>query len=169
MNHRPLLFAALLVFARSVSAQQAPQASQPAQRPPAQATSPALTPEQKAQIARQDANMTQAAAQVVQLVDANRSGEVWDGASSVMKELVTRDDFIRQITTDRNKLGKVVNRGKAVVSRSQFPAGGKVPQGVYINVAVPTKFAKADKPVRELVSFHLDDDKTWRVSGYSLR
>lgn len=113
--------------------------------------------------------MTQAAAQVVQLVDANRTGEVWDGASSVMKELVTRDDFIRQITTDRNKLGKVVNRGKAVVSRSQFPAGGKVPQGVYINVAVPTKFAKADKPVRELVSFHLDDDKTWRVSGYSLR
>jgi hypothetical protein len=55
------------------------------------------------------------------------------------------------------------------VSRSQFPAGAKVPQGLYLNVAVPTTFATSQTPVRELVSFRLDEDKTWRVSGYSLR
>jgi uncharacterized protein DUF4019 len=36
-------------------------------------------------------------------------------------------------------------------------------------VVYATKFANAPQPVRELVSFHLDNDKTWRVSGYSLR
>lgn len=169
MNLRPLLFAVLLACIGSASAQQAPQASRPAQRPQAQATPPKLTPAQQAQLAKQDADMSQAAMQVMQMVDANRTGEVWDGASVAMKGLVTRDDFIKQITSDRNKLGKVTSRGKAVVSRSQFPAGGKVPQGLYINVAVPTRFANLDKPVRELVSFRLDDDKTWRVSGYSLR
>ncbi len=169
MNLRPMLFVTLLACIGSASAQQTPQASQPVQRPQTQATQPKLTPEQQAQLARQDANMTQAAMQVMQMVDANRTGEVWDGASAAMKGLVTRDDFIRQVTADRNKLGKLGSRGKALVSRSQFPAGGKVPQGLYINVAVPTKFANLEKPVRELVSFRLDDDKTWRVSGYSLR
>ena len=39
----------------------------------------------------------------------------------------------------------------------------------YANVVYASKFANAPQPVRELASFHLDDDQTWRVSGYSLR
>ena len=45
----------------------------------------------------------------------------------------------------------------------------QVPEGLYINVSFPTRFAKAPQPVRELVSFRLDEDKTWRLAGYSLR
>ncbi len=101
--------------------------------------------------------------------DANRIGEVWDGASPTMKRLVSKDEFVKQVTMDRNRLGAPAGRGQAGVSRSQFAAGGQVPAGLYINVSFPTKFAKAPQQVRELVSFHLDDDKTWRVSGYSLR
>ena len=44
-----------------------------------------------------------------------------------------------------------------------------MPAGNYINVVFATRFANAAEPVRELVSFHLDEDKTWRVSGYSVR
>jgi hypothetical protein len=172
MNHRFLLSAALLACIGTASAQQA-QPSQPASRPQAQAATrpaqPKLTPQQQAQLAKQNADMTQAALRVMQMVDANRIGEVWDGASPAMKRMVTRDDFVKQVTIDRNRLGKPATRGKAGVSRSQFPAGAKVPQGLYLNVAVPTKFANAPQPVRELVSFRLDEDKTWRVSGYSLR
>lgn len=169
MNLRLLLFVALLACIGSAAARQAPEASPPEQRPQAQAVPPKPTPAQQARLARQEADMTRAAMQVMQMVDANRIGEVWDSASAAMKGLVTRDDFIEQITSDRNTLGKVTSRGKAVVGHSRFPAGGKAPQGLYINIAVPTRFANLDKPVRELVSFRLDDDKTWRVSGYSLR
>ena len=171
MNHRFLLSVALLACMGTASAQQQSQPLQTA-RPQAQAARPAqttLTPQQQAQLAKQNTEMSQAALQVVQMVDANRIGEVWDGASATMKRSVTKDDFIKQITIDRNKLGKVNSRGRAAVSRSQFPAGAKVPQGLYLNVAMPTTFASAQKPVRELVSFRLDEDKTWRVSGYSLR
>jgi|SRR5690606_1365020 len=167
MNHRFLLSAALLAFIGTASAQQQARPSQPApQQAQAQQT---LTPQQQAQLAKQNDDMSRAALQVMQMVDANRIGEVWDGASATMKGLVSRDDFVRQITIDRNKLGQVASRGKAAVSRSQFPAGASVPEGLYLNVAVPTTFSKSAEPVRELVSFRLDEDKTWRVSGYSLR
>ncbi len=181
MNNRSLfLSAALLACASaSVMAQQSQPARAPAQQParpaaqgqpaPAAAQQPQLTPEQRAALAKQDADMTRGAQQVLALVDANRVGEVWDGASPTMKRLVSKDEFIKQVTIDRNRLGAPVSRGQAVISRSQFAAGGQVPAGLYINVNFPTKFAKAPQPVRELVSFHLDDDKTWRVSGYSLR
>lgn len=175
MNNRKLLLAvSLLAFAGAATAQQPQQQparpAAPAARP-AQPTqqAPALTPQQRAALTKQDADMTQAAGQVVKMVDANRIAEVWDGASPTMKRLVTKDEFIKQVTIDRNKLGAAGARGQAVVSRSQFAAGGQVPAGLYINVNFPTKFAKAAQPVRELVSFRLDEDKTWRVSGYSLR
>ncbi|MGV8932074.1 MAG: DUF4019 domain-containing protein [Luteimonas sp.] len=168
MNHRFLLSAALLACMGAASAQQ-PQPAARVQAPATQPAQTALSPAQQAQLAKQNAEMSQAALQVMQMVDSNRIGEIWDGASATMKGLVNKDDFIKQITIDRNKLGKAAARGKPAVSRSQFPAGAKVPEGLYLNVAVPTTFANSPKPVRELVSFRLDADKTWRVSGYSLR
>jgi len=151
-------------------------AQQPASQPPAGATpataQPAidqLTPEQRAALAKQDADMTQAALQVLQMVDANRIGEVWDGASAAMKQMVPRDEFIRQVTIDRNRLGAVASRATPEVSRSLFRAGQQVPEGLYINVRSATNFANNGEPVRELVSFRLDEDRVWRVSGYSLR
>ena len=56
-----------------------------------------------------------------------------------------------------------------MVTRSLFEPGQQVPQGLYINVRSATKFANHAEPVRELVSFRLDEDRVWRVSGYSLR
>jgi len=176
MKHRFLLSAALLAFVGTASAQQ--QQARPSQPAPQQQARPAapqqqaqqaMTPQQQAQVAKQNADMSRAALQVMQMVDANRIGEVWDNASATMKRLVTRDDFVKQITIDRNRLGTAGTRGKPAVSRSKFPAGASVPEGMYLNVAVPTTFSKSNTPVRELVSFRLDEDRTWRVSGYSLR
>lgn len=169
MNNRKILLAASLLACAGMAFAQQPQparAPAPAGQQPAQ---PTLTPAQRAALAKQDVDTTNAAIQVLKMVDANRIGEVWDGASPSMKRIVARDNFIKQVTIDRNRLGTPAGRGKAVVSRSQFGAGGQVPAGLYINVNFPTKFAKAPQPVRELVSFRLDEDKTWRVSGYSTR
>lgn len=174
MNRLRLLSTlAALAFSAGVCAQQA--APQP--RPAASAAAPAaqqpameqLTPEQRAALAKQDADMTQAALRVMQLVDANRVGEVWDGGSTAMKRLVPRDEFVKQVTIDRNRLGKVASRANPNVSRSLFKPGEQVPEGLYINVRSATTFANQPQPVRELVSFRLDEDRVWRVSGYSLR
>ncbi|MDR7191504.1 DUF4019 domain-containing protein [Luteimonas terrae] len=161
------LSAALLVASASAA-----HAQQPPAQPAAQAgaaAQPPLTPEQQAQVARQDAEMGAAALQVMQMIDSNRAGEVWDGASATMKSAVTRDEFVRQLNVDRNRLGAPTKRDQPVVSRSQFGAGEAVPEGIYINVASPTTFASQPEAVRELVSFRFDEDRTWRVSGYSVR
>lgn len=159
----------LLAFAGAVSAQQpAPPARAPAQNPQA-AQQQQLTPEQKAQVARQDAEMTSAAARVVQMVDQNKTADVWAGASPVAKGAVPLDEFVKQIALDRQKLGAVTERKQLAVTRAVYPAGGQVPAGNYVNVVYATKFASTPQPVRELVSFHLDDDKIWRISGYSVR
>jgi len=167
------LSAAVLAVCASTASAQQPQAQPPEQ--PAAAAQPApaaqqqLTPEQQAQVARQDAEMGAAALQVMQMIDGNRAGEVWDGASPTMKSAVTRDEFVRQINIDRSRLGAPGKRDQPVVSRSQFGAGEAVPEGIYVNVASPTTFANQPEAVRELVSFRFDEDRTWRVSGYSLR
>lgn len=155
----------LLAFAGAASAQ---QPAQPA-RAPAQSQQQQLTPAQQALVARQDAEMANAAAWVVQNVDKNNAAEVWRGASSVAKGVVTEQAFVAQIAQDRQKLGAVTDRKQATITRTAYPAGGQVPAGNYVNVAYLTKFANMPQPVRELVSFHLDDDKVWRVSGYSVR
>lgn len=165
---RPASLLLALALCGSVSAQQ--PAAGPAPAPAADAPAmEQLTPEQREALARQDAEMTGAALRVMQLVDGNRIGEIWDGASAAMKQAVTRDEFVRQVTIDRNRLGAVSSRASPEVSRSLFPAGQPVPEGLYINVRSATTFAGQAQPVRELVSFRLDEDRVWRVSGYSLR
>ena len=161
-NLRFSVLASLLLVTTVASAQ---QAATPA--PAAQA--PQLTAEQQAQVARQDAEMSGAAAQVIQLMDQGKSAEIWDGASPVAKAVVNRQDFVTQIAADRTRLGAPTERKQVAVTRAAYAAGGAVPAGNYINVVFATRFANAAEPVRELVSFHLDEDKTWRVSGYSVR
>lgn len=130
---------------------------------------PALSATQQAQLARQDEEMRLAAQRVAQLVDANQAAQVWDGASAVARKAVTRDQFATSVSADRNRLGALVSRGKPSITRVQYPAGASVPEGIYVNVSFPTRFANNAQPVRELVSFRLDEDKVWRASGYSLR
>jgi hypothetical protein len=161
--------ASLLLFAGAVSAQQAAQpARAPAPKPQA-AQQQRLTPEQQAQVARQDAEMSKAAAQVVGMVDQNKTAEVWAGISPVAKGATSQAEFVEQIALDRKKVGAVAERKQVAVTRAVYPAGAEVPAGNYVNVVYATKFANSPQPVRELVSFHLDDDQTWRVAGYSLR
>lgn len=164
---RLVLLAVSLMFNGAVLAQQAAQpAGAPAAAQPQQ-----LTPAQQAQIAKQDADMAKGAAQVVQLVDQNKTDEVWEGASAVAKAVVTKQAFVQQIAADRKTLGALVERKQIGVSRSYYEANNPqgLPVGLYVTVTYATKFANSPKPVREIVSFHADSDKTWRVSGYSVR
>lgn len=180
---RSLIFLSLLLPVAAVAQQ--PQAAQPSTaRPaaapaatgarPAAATAPAapaqqLTPAQQAQLEKQNAEMSAAALQAARLVDAGQTAQLWDGASAVARKAVTRDAFTKQVSADRARLGALVGRGQPSISRVRFNAGAAVPEGLYLNVTYPTRFANSPQPVRELVSFRLDEDKVWRLAGYSVR
>jgi len=167
----------LMMLAAPALAQQSAPAPTSAARPattPARPTpspqpaQPALTPAQQAELAKQNAEMIQAAQKVLQMVDAGQLPQLWDGASTVAKRAVTREVFASQITAQRKRLGAIAGRGPAVVTRVRYNAGASVPAGLYVNVSFPTRFANAPQPVRELVSFRLDEDRIWRLAGYSL-
>lgn len=135
---------------------------------PSRPAQQALTPAQLAALEKQNAEMQQAALRVAQLVDGNRAGEVWDGSSAVARKALDRDAFIRLLGQDRARVGALVGRGQPSISRVKYNGDAAVPEGLYVSVTFPTRFANTPQPVRELVSFRLDEDQVWRLSGYSV-
>ena len=164
---KKIFFAALWMSSVAVCAK--PPAAPARQAVPAARTvsSPALTPDQQAQIRSEAKKLAKDSLKVAIAIDQGQAVTVWDNASSVAK-LTTRQDFARQIFNDRIKLGAPSSRKQLAITFAQSK-GGDVPAGLYINVNYATQFAREKKPVRELISYHLDNDKVWRVSGYSVR
>lgn len=156
MKIKALTLCALWLVAPAVLAQQGP-------------ATPALSPQQQAELAKQDEQILSGSLQVIALIEAGRAGEVWDGSSEVTRALVARPDFIAGVTKDRQQVGQVLGRERVGITRTQHPEGGSAPAGYYVSVTYATRFANEKQPVRELVSFHLDRDNVWRVSGYTLR
>jgi Protein of unknown function (DUF4019) len=136
----------------------------------AQSAAPSAKPtaEQQAAQAQMNQKLAGAGLQVAQLIDAGKAGEVWDGASPIAKQASTRDMFIKQTNADRKTVGPLTSRSVQGVNYRSSD-GKKLPAGIYASVAFASKFASAKTPVRELISFHLESDKTWRVTGYTLR
>jgi hypothetical protein len=152
MVTKSLLFAVLIA---GVSAAYA-QSPAPDAQPP--------TPDQQ----RQNQQVEQAALQVAKMVDQNDVPQIWDGASPVAKQIVSRDAFVHGVDADRQTVGVPVTRNLVRLTYSESD-GRKAPPGLFANVAFATRFANEKQLVRELVSFHLDSDHVWRVSGYTLR
>lgn len=129
--------------------------------------SSALTPAQQSQINKQAETLAQDSLKVALNIDQGQPGKVWDQASAVAKSF-KRKDFVRAIYSDREKLGAPYSRKRVAVTFARSK-GGEVPAGLYISVTYSTQFAKKKGVVREIVSYHLDNDRVWRVSGYSVR
>lgn len=113
--------------------------------------------------------MLQASASVVQMVDQNKSAEIWDGAAKTAKEAISKQEFVSRITEARKILGEPKARDWAAV-RKQIIAtsSAAVPAGRYMTVEYESLFG-ADKAARELVTFRLDEDGIWRFMGYALQ
>ena len=164
MRIRSLVCAALLgtvAIAGTAGAQPKPQAQQ------THAKVPQLTPAQKAALQKQNAVLEKYALQVATMIDQGKAAEVWQGASEVAKKAVTQAAFVKSASDEHSQLGTATSRRLEMITRA-FSKGGKLPAGLYVNVNFATKFSKYAKPVRELVSFHLDSDKVWRLSGYTV-
>lgn len=108
--------------------------------------------------------------EVLQMVDAGNTGELWDGAAPGAKKRVTRPDFIRQVTQARTPLGASQQRTWVAVNRQAVNNEDPDLAGQYVSVEYETRFAnRTGGSARELISFHLDRDGTWRFSGYVVR
>jgi hypothetical protein len=159
-----LLVCALLIGAAGVAgAQNRPGAI------PQQPATPQLTPEQRAALQKQNEVLVKYADRIIAMIDNGQVGQVWDQASDVAKKTISRDEFVKTTEADRTRLGAVKSRKVTVVTRTISKGNGKLPAGEYVNVNYATQFSNQPKPTRELVSFHLDGDRKWRLSGYTVR
>jgi hypothetical protein len=141
-------------------AQQAQQAQQPVKR--------ALTSEQQALLDQQDQALGQAALVLIKKIDENKAGEVWDISSAVTHKIVSRQDFIARVGSQRAVLGTAGTRMPLGVHHLRIDGKSGVPAGLYVNVAFDTRFSGAARNVQEMVSFVLDADNVWRFAGYSI-
>lgn len=108
--------------------------------------------------------------QAIQMIDQNRIGELWDGATAGARKRVSREDFTSQVAKARAPLGDAQQRTWIAINREVLSQGDADLDGQYANVVYETRFAnKLPATMREFVSFHLDEDGVWRFSGYVLR
>jgi len=111
--------------------------------------------------------LVNAALQVVRMVDEGKAGDAWQGASAASRARYTGRQFTDSLAAQRKVLGVVTSRKWAAVERLTTAGNATLTAGAYANVVLETHFA-GNKVARELVSFRLDEDGVWRLSGYSL-
>lgn len=115
-------------------------------------------------------DMVRGGMQAIQMIDQGKVGELWDGATPATRKRVTRAEFIGQIARSRAQIGSPQMRTWVSVNRQVVAAADSDAAGQYVSIEYETRFAsKSDGTVRELVSFHLDQDRIWRFSGYALK
>ncbi|WP_076999488.1 DUF4019 domain-containing protein [Variovorax sp. KK3] len=108
--------------------------------------------------------------QAIQMIDQNKTGELWDGATAAARKRVTRVDFVSQVAKARAPLGAAQQRTWVAINRQVVGDGDPDLAGQYVSIEYETRFAnKVDATVRELVTFQLGTDRVWRFSGYVLR
>lgn len=103
--------------------------------------------------------------QVLQAVDRQQVGGLWDGASAVAQRATKRDEFVTRVLTSRKALGPIVGRAWTVVRRQQVAEGEALPAGLYGSIEFASQFQDG-KLHRELVSIRRDADGVWRFAGY---
>ena len=113
-----------------------------------------------------DALLAQAQAAFRQ-IDARNAASVWDNASPVMRGAVKRDEFVSRVEGDRSDVGAITGRTWQNISRALNTEGNadRIPAGYYININSLAQDGNG-KLIRELISFRLDNDRKWRMTGY---
>lgn len=122
--------------------------------------SPAGHDEQKEQAALEAADAW------LRLIDEGKLPESWDQSATIFKAIVTKADWVKQIKSVRELLGKASSR--KVQSKVYVTSLPGAPDGQYVVIEYQTTFEK-NVLGREIVTPMLDADKKWRVSGYDIK
>lgn len=102
---------------------------------------------------------------VVHQIDAGQYDAVWNGTAAFIKNRFTEQQFIAETQQSRQALGTVKQRGWAAVTRIQYTNSKDLPNGLYANVDYATTLATG-KMVFEKLSFRLESDGKWHLTGY---
>ena len=116
--------------------------------------------EQKAKAA------TVAVNQFLQLVDADQFAESYQIAASMLKDKVSEQQWVDQLSKTRAVAGNRIERTQKSMSYSATAKDS--PDGEYILIIFEVAFQKKPKAT-ETVTLMLDRDSTWRVAGYFIQ
>jgi hypothetical protein len=105
----------------------------------------------------------QATEQWLALVDAGKYGESWDEAAAMLKDGISRKDWVANLKSKREHFGKVVSRKLLRADPLKNVPG--LPPGQFVGLQYRTSFEKL-LAAAEVVVPVLDKDGKWRVSEY---
>ena len=109
------------------------------------------------------AQAQKAAEEWLGIVDAGNYGESWDRAAQMLKDSVSRKDWISSVKEKRASLGRLVSRRLAKTDSLKNMPG--LPPGEYFGLQFRSSFANIPNAT-EVVVPTLEKDGKWRVSEY---
>ncbi|OLL30609.1 hypothetical protein BTH42_15710 [Burkholderia sp. SRS-W-2-2016] len=104
----------------------------------------------------------------LQQIDAGQYDALWQSAAPFMREKMNEQQFAGSMRQARQTVGAVSKRGWAAVTRIRYTQVNGVPDGLYANVDFATTLADGHT-LFEMVSFQLENDGQWRLTGYAPR
>jgi len=110
-----------------------------------------------------EAKAMSAAEQWLSLVDEGKYAESWDAAAPYFRAAVGRDRWVETLNGFRKPLGDRLERKLSSARFTDSLPGA--PDGKYLVIQFRTSFSNKRSAV-ETVTPMLDEDGTWRVSGY---
>ncbi|KWE94315.1 hypothetical protein WL80_09215 [Burkholderia ubonensis] len=102
---------------------------------------------------------------VLSQLDAGQFSDVWLNAADFVKARIKQDQFAADMQRARQTVGTVRHRGWAQVTRIRYTSSTNMPDGLYANVDYATTLTTGTT-VYEKLSFRLDDNGQWHLTGY---
>jgi len=107
-----------------------------------------------------------AAEEWIALVDQGEYEESWEEASTLLKSVVTVDQWRQALIGARKPFGELKSRKlKNAEYVTSMPGA---PDGEYVVIQFDTSFSKKETAVETITPLK-DEDGVWRVSGYFIK
>lgn len=100
------------------------------------------------------------------LTDVEDFGASWTEASSLFKAAVTESEWKQALTAARRPFGQLKSR--ELESATFYTTLPGAPDGEYVVLILSSSFDQKASAV-ETVTVMLDQDESWRVSGYFIK
>jgi hypothetical protein len=100
------------------------------------------------------------------MIDGGRYAESWKEGAAVFKGSITEAGWVAALETLRRPLGGIVSR--ELISAQHTTTLPGAPDGEYVVIQYRAEFSKKKNAV-EMITPMLDEDGTWRISGYYIQ
>ncbi len=102
---------------------------------------------------------------VFKRLDNGQFDDLWVDSASFVKTRIRQDQFATDMRRARQTVGLVRHRGWAQITRIRYAGVPSTPDGLYANVDYATTLTTGTT-MYEKLSFRLEDDGHWRLTGY---